>query len=109
VRSPWVRLEAVRGWHLRGNIGATSPTEIDRDKEAETRSKSLAFQLDRDRPRSQPPPLNPKVEGSNPSRPKPLVVSQCGSGPPETAIRTPVAPAASISGGQANARNAFQA
>ena len=58
------------GWHLRGNIGATSSTEIHRDLVAEIGSKSLVSQLDRDRPRSQRPPINPKVAGSNPARPK---------------------------------------
>ena len=66
-----------------GHAGATGPSETDRDRERleefATREVAGKTQTDRDQPRSASVPLNPKVEGSNPSRPMQIRANQADS------------------------------
>jgi hypothetical protein len=80
------------GWHLRGNIGATSSTETDRDQAIVIRPKALLLRLDRDRPRYPGPSLDPRVEGSNPSRPIPLSRPATLCGPARLASQSRLTP-----------------
>ena len=63
-----LEMRSKRG-QLRGNQLHRDPPRSNGRNRPEICSKARIFQLDRDRPRSQRPPFNPKVTGSNPVRP----------------------------------------